>query len=80
MHDDEIRHRIVDKLDSGELPLRAPRRTWAGLGTGETCEICDESIRADAVEIEAEGADGKLRFYHSHCFTLLTHERNRRPG
>jgi hypothetical protein len=75
MDDDEIRRRIRDKMASGDLPRQHPLRTWAGFGTGQPCGVCNDIIGSDTVELEAEGADRKLRFYHSRCYTLLVQER-----
>jgi len=55
----------------------APLRTWAGFGTGQVCGVCGDEIGVEAVEVEAEGADGKKRFYHSRCYVLLSQARDR---
>jgi len=48
--------------------------------TGKSCllrTVCGDEIDVEAVEVEAEGADGKKRFYHSRCYVLLSQERDR---
>ena len=73
----EIQRRIQERLASGELPLGHPEQTWGGLGTSQTCAICDEVIGSGSSEIEAQGADKKLRYYHLDCYAALLEERNR---
>ena len=77
MDDEEIRRLIRDKTASGDLSTRPPLRTWAGFGTGQVCAVCGDEIGVEAVEVEAEGADGEKRFYHSRCYVVLSQERDR---
>ena len=70
-----IRRRVRERLATGELPLDHPKRTWAGYGTEQTCAVCDETIGWNAIEIEAESADAKYRYYHGPCYDILVEER-----
>lgn len=59
------------RCESGELPKNRPVRTWAGLGSGQACSLCDEPISTSQVEYEAEVADGGLlRTLRLHLFCL----------
>lgn len=75
MSEDALCRRIRSRFASGELPMDHPQTTWAGKGTAQTCGVCDEVIGAETVEIEANGADDKTRFYHQACYELLYRER-----
>ena len=44
---------VLDRLNRGVL-LPAPGRVWAGMGTGQTCIICAQTIRPDEVENEID--------------------------
>jgi hypothetical protein len=49
----EIVTAIRAKLADGRLPLARPSQMWAGHGTGEPCDACDQSITRDDVEYES---------------------------
>jgi hypothetical protein len=80
VNDDEIRRKIRAKFVSGDLPTQHPTRTWGGPGTGQPCAVCDELIDEGSAEIEAASADGKHRFYHARCYSLLAAERDKRTS
>jgi len=74
MNDTELRQRIRTRFLTGELPMKPPIATWGGRATKRTCAVCD--VRIDAVvEIEADSADGRIRFYHLPCYDLVFVER-----
>ena len=69
---------IRDRLDSGRLPSVAPIRMWAGFGTGQLCDGCDEPIVPAQVEYEFNAADGCTVRFHLGCAGLWEAERRRR--
>ena len=57
--------------DVSVLPYRKPLRTWAGHGTGATCNGCGEAIRADDIEYEVElppGSNALPLHFHLECY------------
>ena len=70
--------RIRGKLDKGALPLEAPNKMYAGHGSGEKCDGCDEDIRQAQVVYEMDyGADRMYRL-HLACAGLWDAECRRR--
>jgi hypothetical protein len=61
---------IRAKVAIGQLPRRAATRVWVGLGSGSSCDGCDQAITATDPEhrVDAIGL-GTLRF-HSRCMRL----------
>lgn len=57
---------IPDKLRRGLLPRDKPIKTWAGNGSGDTCDGCDQPINADQVEHELEFAHRAIHM-HARC-------------
>ena len=74
MSDDTVRLQIRDKFLTHELPVEVPSKIWGGLATNRMCAVCDTEITT-TVEIEAQSADGRTRFYHVDCYQLLCLER-----
>ena len=66
---DELRLSIRQRLAQGDL-LPAPRRVWAGRGTGQRCVVCAREILASEVEneisVRAEGLEMRL-YAHLPC-------------
>jgi hypothetical protein len=77
MDEPPLRELIREKFAAGLLPRVGPTRIWAGPGMGHVCAVCEETICIPNVEIEAEGADGGRRFYHTDCHRTLSSERRR---
>ena len=61
------RDRILGKLDTGELPRRRPRQTYAGYGTGELCAACDGVMTSRHVEYEMHFGGGLKYRMHWDC-------------
>ena len=77
MTPEEIRKRILSKFEQGLLPRDPSEKVWGGPSLGSRpCDACDVPIPLRASEVEVECADGKLRFYHPLCFSVLTVERD----
>jgi hypothetical protein len=71
-----LRSVVRAKLEASPLLRHPSTRSWAGFGTNRRCTICDEQITREAIEVEAECADGQIRFYHELCHRILTEERD----
>jgi hypothetical protein len=69
---------IRDRLNSGRLPCGVPTRMWAGFGTGQSCDGCDEPIVPAQVEYEFIVGDGRTIRFHLGCAGLWEAERRRR--
>ncbi len=62
--------RIRDKLWYGILPNVDPVSTWAGYGSGRSCDGCEMIIGPKEAEHEAELANGRTLRFHAVCETL----------
>jgi len=58
---------IEAKLAAGLLPCHRPVKSWAGFGTGNACDGCDESILATEVEHELDFAESPTLRLHATC-------------
>jgi hypothetical protein len=58
---------IEAKLAAGLLPHHHPVKSWAGFGTGNACDGCDESILATEVEHELDFAESPTLRFHATC-------------
>jgi hypothetical protein len=58
---------IEAKLAAGLLPRHRPVKSWAGFGTGNACDGCDESILATEVEHELDFAESPTLRLHATC-------------
>jgi len=59
-----------ENLDVSLMPKR-PLRTWAGHGTGATCNGCGGSIEPHQIEYEIEmpqGSDAPSLHFHFVCY------------
>ena len=69
---DELRSSIRQRLARGDL-VPAPRRVWAGRGTGQRCVVCAREIRASEVEneisVHVEGLERRL-WAHLPCLRV----------
>ena len=73
-----IRARIRQMVDTGELPCEESGKVWAGRGSGTHCAACGETI--EPTQIEFEVPLGRSRFlrlhrlchhiWHEECQTL----------
>jgi len=58
---------IERKLATGLLPRHHPVKSWAGFGTGESCDGCDQPILATEVEYEVDFAESLTLRFHVTC-------------
>ena len=74
MDSQNIRARIRQMIESGELPCEETGKVWAGHGTGTHCAACGEPIEPTEIEFEvALGPSQTLRL-HRLCHHLWQEE------
>ena len=69
----ELKRLISQKRTSGRLPRISSARTWAGDGSGATCELCESPIQTGEIEYEVEYQNGtatQLLRFHELCYRL----------
>ena len=71
----ELRAIIRLKVASGILPKDAPRKMWAGYGTGKTCVACNLATTQKDIEYEVDMANARTFSFHQLCITLWHQER-----
>jgi hypothetical protein len=59
LHPADVAAVVRRKIAAGILPMAVPERTWAGPGTGRTCDACDPEITPAEVEHEVDLRDGR---------------------
>jgi hypothetical protein len=74
MRTEEIRSRIRQMLETGDLPCEEPEKTWAGNGGGDHCAACGEAIRRDEVEFEVDLKSGWTLRLHRGCHDIWIDE------
>jgi hypothetical protein len=60
-----------DNVEAPLMPIPKPLRTWAGAGTGTTCNRCGGSIEPHQIEYEIEmpqGSDAPSLHFHFACY------------
>ena len=62
---------IADKIRSGALPFppEPPEKYFAGKGTGQPCDVCEQAITEDELEYELDLGGRALRF-HETCLDM----------
>jgi hypothetical protein len=62
---------VADKIRSGALPLppEPPEKYFAGKGTGQLCDVCEQAITAEHLEYELDVGVRTLRF-HEKCLDM----------
>jgi hypothetical protein len=62
---------VAGKIRSGVLPLppEPPQKYFAGKGTGQLCDLCEQAIIADQLEYEVDVESRTLRF-HEKCLDM----------
>lgn len=81
-----LRARAAHLMATGDLPSRAPQRSWGGPGGGEPCALCSVPIPREQLEFELEfpGDDGAssaahICRFHTHCFDVWLQVRKDTP-
>ncbi len=62
---------VADKIRSGALPFppEPPPKYFAGKGTGQRCDVCEQAISAEQLEYEVDVDSRTLRF-HEKCLDM----------
>ena len=62
---------VADKIRSGVLPLPPgpPQKYFAGKGTGQLCDLCEQAITSEDLEYELDTGSRTLRF-HEKCLDM----------
>ena len=62
---------VADKIRSGTLPLppEPPQKYFAGKGTGQLCDLCEQAIPAEELEYELDLGGRTFRF-HEKCLDM----------
>jgi hypothetical protein len=69
-----IRARIRQMVETGELPCEESGKVWAGRGSGTHCAACGDTIEPTQIEFEVElGASTMLRL-HRLCHQIWKDE------
>lgn len=63
----DARSAVRAKLDAGTLPRIATGTIWAGRGTGQRCNGCDQPITLAEIEHEVERRDADTLRFHREC-------------
>jgi hypothetical protein len=62
---------VADKIRSGALPLppEPPQKYFAGKGTRQLCDVCEQAITAEDLEYELD-IDGRTLRFHEKCLDM----------
>jgi len=63
----EIIDTVRRKISNGVLPNNGSQKVWAALGSGRTCDGCDEPISREQVEHEVELLGHRTLRFHQPC-------------
>jgi len=65
---------VAERIRSGSLPLppEPPQKYFAGKGSGQPCDVCEQAITAEDLEYELDIASRTLRF-HEKCLDMWRH-------
>ena len=83
MNEAELRRRARARIEVGMLPSSRPVRSFAGMGSGERCALCDVPINRNEIEDEIEVVQGEaLRVlkFHRPCASAWALERTQERG
>jgi hypothetical protein len=68
-----LRARALERISQGKLPRAKAARTWGGLGSGLSCDLCDTAILATQPEFEVQtdlAAPAETVRFHRRCHTI----------
>ena len=58
-------------IANGTLPSAVPGGlAWAGCGTGETCSLCELTIKPEQIGYELTGNGGVTLHFHMRCHAI----------
>ena len=71
----ELRTRVLQRIDSGRLPVALSTRIDAGYGEGRQCDLCDGLISSDKIEYDVTDAgSGRRLHFHFACHSAWQRE------
>jgi hypothetical protein len=77
--ENELRLRVLQRIDDGRLRCVLSTKIDAGYGTGEQCEVCDQAIAPDKVEYDiTDPHSGERLHFHFACHAVWQRECARR--
>jgi hypothetical protein len=68
-----LRARARERISQGKLPRAKAARTWGGLGSGLSCDLCGTAILATQHEFEVQtdlAASAEVVRFHRRCHTI----------
>ena len=67
----DLATRVADKIRSGVLPPppEPPQKYFAGKGTGQRCDVCEQAITGEQLEYEVD-VDGRTLRFHEKCVDM----------
>jgi hypothetical protein len=71
------RRRVQQLLDQGTLPVRSPRKLWAGPGLNRHCAGCGDVIEASATEYQLDYPEREILLCRQ-CYEAWEEERRLR--
>jgi hypothetical protein len=74
----DVAEAVRRKIAAGILPTQIPDKTWAGHGTGRTCDACGLQITPEDIEHEFDLRNGRALRLHQRCLTVWQEESGRR--
>jgi len=69
-----IRARIRQMVDTGELPCEESGKVWAGHGSGTHCAACGEAIEPNQIEFEVPLGRSRVLRLHRPCHHIWQEE------
>ena len=69
-----IRSRICQMVETGELPCEETGKVWAGRGSGTHCAACGEPIESSQIEFEVQLGTSTILRLHRQCHQIWQEE------
>jgi hypothetical protein len=69
-----VRARIRQMVETGELPCEESGKVWAGRGSGTHCAACGETIEPTQIEFEVEVSTSTILRLHRLCHNIWHEE------
>ena len=71
----ELKARVVQRIETGRLPLVLSTHIEAGYGAGAPCVLCDQPIAADKIEYDVtDPRTGEDLRFHFACHLVWQRE------
>jgi hypothetical protein len=69
-----IRARVREMVETGQLPCDESGKVWAGRGSGTHCAACGEPIESTQIEFEAPLGQATVLRLHRACYQIWQEE------